>query len=105
MVKRSDGRFLFWAPISERLDAAFSPSGLSLFGLPVSPANPVSLQFHAAGLHSRHHPLHAAAAMARLEFAGFALDLEQGRLRDRAGDVALRHKSLCLLAYLLRNRG
>lgn len=43
--------------------------------------------------------------MSVFEFAGHTLDLKQGRLRNRAGDVALRPKSLALLTYLVRNPG
>lgn len=43
--------------------------------------------------------------MTVFEFAGHTLDLKQGRLRNGAGDVALRPKSLALLIYLVRNPG
>ncbi|MBN9072198.1 MAG: winged helix-turn-helix domain-containing protein [Rhizobiales bacterium] len=43
--------------------------------------------------------------MAVFEFAGHTLDLNQGRLRNAAGDVALRPKSLSLLTYFVRNPG
>ena len=39
------------------------------------------------------------------EFAGHILDLQQGRLRKGAADVALRRKSLSLLTYLVQNSG
>jgi TolB-like protein len=39
------------------------------------------------------------------EFAGQVLDLQQGRLRKGGVDVALRRKSLALLAYLVQNSG
>ena len=39
------------------------------------------------------------------EFAGYILDLHQGRLRKGDVDVALRRKSLSLLAYLVQNSG
>jgi DNA-binding winged helix-turn-helix (wHTH) protein len=43
--------------------------------------------------------------MSCFEFAGHFLDLWQGRLRRGHVDVQLRHKSFCLLAYLVQNRG
>ncbi|MBB4648762.1 adenylate cyclase [Aminobacter niigataensis] len=43
--------------------------------------------------------------MSVFEFAGHTLDLKQGRLRNGAGDVTLRPKSLALLTYLVRNPG
>jgi len=43
--------------------------------------------------------------MSVFEFAGHTLDLRQGRLRNRAGDVTLRPKSLALLIHLVRNPG
>ncbi|MGN6489772.1 MAG: TPR end-of-group domain-containing protein [Devosia sp.] len=43
--------------------------------------------------------------MSVFSFAGHTLDLGQGRLRNAAGDVMLRPKSLALLTYLLRNPG
>lgn len=43
--------------------------------------------------------------MSVFEFAGHRLDLRQGRLRNGAGDVTLRAKSLALLTYLVRNPG
>ncbi len=39
------------------------------------------------------------------EFAGHTLDLKQGRLRNGAGDVPLRPKSLALLIHLVKNPG
>src|SRR5262245_51509999 len=39
------------------------------------------------------------------EFSGHVLDLRQGRLRKDGVDVALRRKSLSLLAYLVQNSG
>lgn len=43
--------------------------------------------------------------MSIFEFAGHTLDLKQGRLRNRAGDVTLRPKSLALLIHLVKNPG
>lgn len=43
--------------------------------------------------------------MSVFEFEGHTLDLIQGRLRNSAGDVALRPKSLALLTYFVRNPG
>ena len=43
--------------------------------------------------------------MVAFDFAGYTLDLAKGRLRSEAGDVALRPKSLALLAYFVRNPG
>ena len=43
--------------------------------------------------------------MMSFEFAGHVLDLRQGRLRKDGLDVALRRKSLSLLAYLVQNSG
>lgn len=43
--------------------------------------------------------------MSVFEFAGHTLDLRQGRLRNRTGDVTLRPKSLALLTYFVRNPG
>ncbi|BCH21959.1 hypothetical protein MesoLjLc_15830 [Mesorhizobium sp. L-8-10] len=43
--------------------------------------------------------------MSVFEFAGHTLDLKQGRLRNGAGDVRLRAKSLALLTYLIKNPG
>jgi adenylate cyclase len=43
--------------------------------------------------------------MSVFSFAGHSLDLVQGRLRNAAGEVMLRPKSLALLTYLLRNPG
>lgn len=44
-------------------------------------------------------------SMSMYEFAGHMLDLRQGRLRNRNGDVTLRPKSLALLIYFLQNPG
>lgn len=43
--------------------------------------------------------------MSVFEFAGHTLDLRQRRLRNGAGDVSLRPKSLALLTYFLNNPG
>ncbi len=43
--------------------------------------------------------------MTIFEFAGHTLDLRQGRLRNSAGDVTLRPKSLAVLVHLVRNPG
>lgn len=43
--------------------------------------------------------------MSVFEFAGHTLDLRQGRLRNRAGDVSLRPKSLALLIHFIKNPG
>lgn len=43
--------------------------------------------------------------MTLFEFAGHTLDLQQGRLRNGDGDVALRRKSLALLTYLVQHSG
>ncbi len=50
-------------------------------------------------------PRHGERIMTIFEFAGHTLDLNQGRLRSGAGDVALRPKSLALLTYFVRNPG
>jgi len=47
----------------------------------------------------------AGRIMAVFEFACHTLDLDQGRLRNVAGDVALRPKSLLLLTYFVQNPG
>ena len=39
------------------------------------------------------------------EFAGYTLDMRQGRLRRGSQDVDLRPKSLALLVYLIENPG
>jgi adenylate cyclase len=46
-----------------------------------------------------------SALMSVFDFAGHTLDLKQGRLRNSAGDVTLRPKSLALLIYFLKNPG
>lgn len=43
--------------------------------------------------------------MSIFEFAGHTLDLKQGRLRNGAGDVMLRPKSLALLVFFVKNPG
>lgn len=40
-----------------------------------------------------------------IRFAGFALNLRQGRVWGPSGEVVLRPKAFALLAYMARNAG
>jgi adenylate cyclase len=48
---------------------------------------------------------HRSVLMSVFDFAGHTLDLKQGRLRNSAGDLAMRPKSLALLTYFVKNPG
>lgn len=46
-----------------------------------------------------------AAEASEFRFAGFTLDLRQGRLWDASGDIQLRPKPFALLGYMVRHAG
>ena len=47
----------------------------------------------------------SSADPSEFRFAGYTLDLRQGRLRGTSGDVELRPKPFALLVYMVRNAG